>query len=162
MELIRSGVVVGWALAFTLLVSPAGAQDLSIEQVMTPAQVRATGVAGLSGAQRAELNRWLNEYTIRVLQVATGGGPVPRGTPSTYAGIGSGHWVKKVSNGGRVVELEDGSLWEINAIDRIDTMLWLPITNITVAAARTPIGEYKYTLINKDDGESALAKFLGK
>ena len=134
------------------------AQSLSIEQVMTPSQLQETGVATLSAAQRAALNRWLSEYTVRVLQVAL----ETTQARGEYAGVGSGHWIKKVSSGGRIVELEDGSLWEISAADRIDTALWLPVTNISVFLAKTPVGEYKYALLNKDDGETALAKYLGK
>jgi len=53
-------------------------------------------------------------------------------------------------------------MWEINSLDRIDTALWLPITNMTILKASSSVGDYKYTLINTDDGEKALAKFLGK
>lgn len=154
--------VAGIVLFTAATVSPADAQGLTIEQVMTPAQLQATGVAHLTPAQRTELNRWLNEFASRVLQVAQNLAVPPAVGPTAYGGVGSGHWVKKVSSGGRLVELEDGSLWEINAVDRVDTMLWLPVTDITVAAAKNPVGEHKYTLINKDDGETALAKFLGK
>lgn len=56
----------------------------------------------------------------------------------------------------------EGALWEINSLGRITTALWLPITNITVLKASQPVGEYRYTLVNKDDGENAMAKFLGK
>jgi hypothetical protein len=151
----------GCALLFGLVV--AVGEDLSIGQVMTPAQLQATGVTTLTPAQRAALDRWLNDYTLRVLQVATAQGPITGGAPgAAYAGIGSGHWVKKASNGGRLVELEDGSLWEINAIDRTHTVLWLPVSNITVITAKAAIGDYNYTLINKDNGEAALAKFLGR
>ncbi len=61
-----------------------------------------------------------------------------------------------------MIVLEDGSIWEINSIDRIDTALWLPITDITVLKASQPVGDYKYTLVNTEDGEKALAKFLGR
>jgi len=47
-------------------------------------------------------------------------------------------------------------------LDRVDTALWLPITNIAVLESRSPVGDYKYVLINKDDGEKALAKYLGE
>lgn len=53
-------------------------------------------------------------------------------------------------------------MWQINSLDRIDTALWLPIRNVTILKASSPIGDYKYTLINADDGEKALAKYLGK
>jgi len=77
-------------------------------------------------------------------------------------GVGGGHWISEVSNNGAIVTLEDGSLWNISAVDRVDTALWLAATNITVLESRSPIGDYKYTLVNKDDGEKALAKYLGK
>ena len=53
-----------------------------------------------------------------------------------------------MSSGGAMVTLEDGSIWEINSLDRIDTSLWLPVT------------DYRYTLINTEDGEKALAKYI--
>lgn len=156
---------IGLTLPLAVCNLPARAQSqtqttLSMAQVMTPAQLQATGVASLTASQRAELDRWLNDYTRTVFGFVA---ESRSGNSATvYASVGSGHWIKKVSNAGRMVELEDGSLWEINAIDRINTMLWLPITNISVLVAKTPIGDYKYTLVNKDDGETALAKYLGK
>ena len=82
--------------------------------------------------------------------------------PSAYFQAGSGHWIQEVSSNGRIVTLEDRSLWEIQSFDQFKTALWLPITNIVVRTASSPIGDYKYTLLNKDDGEQALAKYLGK
>jgi hypothetical protein len=78
-----------------------------------------------------------------------------------YSGVGGGHWISETSSDGGIITLEDGSLWEIYDIDRVDTALWLPITDITVLRSRSPVGEYKYLLINKDDDEKALAKYLG-
>jgi hypothetical protein len=40
-------------------------------------------------------------------------------------------------------------------------MLWLPITDIVILKADSPIGDYNYVLLNKDDREKALAKYLG-
>jgi len=81
--------------------------------------------------------------------------------PSGYLGTGGGHWIQEVSSNGRFITLEDGSLWDIQAIDQVDTALWLPVTNITVRVARTPSGDFKYILLNTEDGEQALAKYLG-
>lgn len=80
----------------------------------------------------------------------------------SYAGIGGGHWIKKVESGGKIIILEDNSVWEISSLDRIDTALWLPITSITVVLTDYAILDYKYLLINTDDGEKAVAKYLGK
>jgi len=136
------------------------AQSLSIEDVMTAAQMRLTGVSTLSAEQRAALDEWLNGYTERVVQIAIRP-DLKAAAPAGYTGVAAGHWVEKVTNEGRTVELEDGSVWEISATDRIYTGLWQPVTDITVAAARQPVGEYNYSLTNKD-GEIARARYVGK
>lgn len=141
----------------TSLLSSAWAQrspTVTVDQVMTAAEMRATGIAKLSPAERAAFERWLTEYTLRVYALARGS--------SEYAGVGRGHWIQEVSDGGRMVILEDGSIWEISTIDQIYTMLWLPITDITVVESRSPIGDFKYVLVNTDDGEEALAKYIGQ
>ena len=74
--------------------------------------------------------------------------------------IGGGHWIGSNADG-KIITLEDGSIWQIAELDQIDTQLWLPVTDITVISDRSPVGEYKYILINKDDGEKAHAKYLG-
>lgn len=63
-------------------------------------------------------------------------------------GCDSGHWVDEVLSNGAFVKLEDGSVWKIDPIDQVDTMLWLPTTDITVC---------QYLLINTEDNEKAGA-----
>ena len=72
--------------------------------------------------------------------------------PSLYRAYGScdsGHWVDAVLDDGHLVKLEDESLWEVDAVDQIDTALWLPTSEITVCAGK---------LINTDDNETAGAR----
>lgn len=76
-----------------------------------------------------------------------------------YINLGGGHWISKVIDGGRFVLLEDGSLWEISSIDRINTAIWLPITDIMVLENQA--GVFPYTLVNTDDRETAEAKYIG-
>jgi len=71
------------------------------------------------------------------------------------------NWIRSKANDGALIVLEDGSMWEIQLLDRIDTALWLPITNVTALVASSAI-ECRYTLINKNNGEKALAKYLGR
>jgi hypothetical protein len=59
-----------------------------------------------------------------------------------------GHWIQSVSSDGAIVILEDGSVWEINPSDQVDTALWLPITNIVACDDK---------LIDTDDNEIAEA-----
>lgn len=87
------------------------------------------------------MDRWLSAYTMQVLQYAQGSGKPAGSTPSTYVGNSGGHWIKSKADNGGILILEDGSMWEINSLDRIDTSLWLPITNITVIKASSPIGD---------------------
>jgi hypothetical protein len=74
--------------------------------------------------------------------------PTPPSFGRAYSSCDSGHWVDAVLDDGHLVKLEDGSLWEIDAVDQIDTALWLPTTDITVCAGK---------LINTDDDETAGA-----
>jgi hypothetical protein len=60
----------------------------------------------------------------------------------------SGHWIEWVSDDGEFVKLEDGSVWEVNSVDTIDSALWLPVTEILAC---------DHKLINVDDGESVDA-----
>ncbi len=62
-----------------------------------------------------------------------------------------GHWVQSKSDNGEIVVLEDGSVWKINPVDRIITMLWLPTDSIVACPDK---------LINTDDGEVAEARQL--
>jgi hypothetical protein len=139
---------------------------ITIDRVMTEDQLQATGVRTLTAAQRAALDRWLSEYTLRVIQFAQRSASPSTGSPASgaasYTGGSGGHWIKSKANNGAIIILEDGSMWEINSLDRIDTALWLPISNVTILKASSPVGDYKYTLVNTDDGEKALAKYLGK
>lgn len=78
---------------------------------------------------------------------------------STYSGIGSGHWIQSVSSGGKIITLEDGTVWEVSPLDVIYSAIWLPISNIVVAEDSGP---HPYKLINTDDGESVNAKYIGQ
>ena len=58
--------------------------------------------------------------------------------------------------------LEDGSLWQVDRLERLDASLWLKITNISVVEATDGALGYDYLLINTDDDEKVHAKYLGK
>jgi hypothetical protein len=66
-------------------------------------------------------------------------------------GCVSGHWVDSVSDDGDIVKLEDGSVWEIAAVDTVDSMLWLPTTDIIACDDK---------LINTEDNETVEATRL--
>jgi hypothetical protein len=86
--------------------------------------------------------------------------PLAKVIGKVYSNPGGGHWVKEKANGGRLIILEDGSLWEINSVDRIETMLWLPTESIFVREIEGVVGGY--SLINTDSGDEVRAIYLGK
>jgi hypothetical protein len=161
----ESRAFLGFCLLVVALVGPVFAQStpvITIDKVMTGEQLRKTGVEGLTPAQRSVLDQWLSEYTLQVMQFAQGSPRPANAGPASYAGSSGGHWIRSKADNGAIITLEDGSMWEVNSLDRINTTLWLPVTNVTILKANQPVGEYRYTLINTDDGEKALAKYLGK
>jgi hypothetical protein len=89
------------------------------------------------------------------------GAPRPGNPPTRpsgrYQGVGGGHWVSKKLDGGRMIRLEDDSLWEISSLDRINSMLWLTTERVTVIESDASPG-YPYKLVNEDSGNTAAAK----
>ena len=77
-----------------------------------------------------------------------GKAPTYRGRRHSSSGCESGHWVDSVSNNGQIVKLEDGSIWEVDAVDAIDSSLWLPITDIVACDDK---------LTNTEDNETVSA-----
>ena len=65
------------------------------------------------------------------------------------SGCEAGHWIESVAADGRIVKLGDGSIWEVDAVDVIYSMLWLPVTDIVVCDDK---------LINTDDNETVSAR----
>jgi hypothetical protein len=78
----------------------------------------------------------------------------PRGTPTRHgghSGCAGGHWVDSVSSDGAIVKLEDGSVWEVDAADAVDSALWLPTTEIVACDDK---------LVDTDDSETVSARRL--
>jgi hypothetical protein len=74
--------------------------------------------------------------------------PLPVQRRSYTSGCESGHWIDSVIDDGSIIKLEDGTLWEVDSYDRIDSSLWLPISDIVICNGK---------LINTDDNESVEA-----
>ena len=68
--------------------------------------------------------------------------------PGFASNCEDGHWIESVSDNGDIVKLEDGSIWEVNAGDAIDSSLWLPMSDIVACDDK---------LINTDDKEKVSA-----
>jgi hypothetical protein len=75
-----------------------------------------------------------------------------------YIGVDDNHWINSVGDDGNIIKLEDGSVWKINPVDTAYTAIWIPATDILVKESDNP--SYPYSLINKDDDETAEAKLI--
>lgn len=70
---------------------------------------------------------------------------------SSTSGCTEEHWISSVMGDGKLINLEDGSKWEVDSVDTVDSMLWLPTEGILICGER---------LINTDNGEKVGAKRL--
>jgi hypothetical protein len=99
--------------------------SLKIEQVMTPEELRETGVGTLTTKQREALNHWLNHYTKLVISVAQHPKPQEANAPtttrmwssctpaieSTISGDFEG-W-----DGETIFKLDNGQIWQQSEYD---------------------------------------------
>jgi hypothetical protein len=125
---------------------------LSLDAVMSKADQDRTGVSKLSPKERAALEQWLTDFAITMAtKTAADASPEPKA--AGYAGFGQKHWVKSNAGGGKFIQLEDGSLWEVSPIDKINTMLWLPLDDVVVVESKNPL--YPYKLVGERDAAEA-------
>ncbi len=107
-------------------------------------QAYAQALAALAGAQAAR-------QTPNVRSVAPAGAAPLAGTQL---------WLRQKIDGGNMLVLSDGSLWEVAGIDRYKTRIWLPTETILVAEWTG--GSYPYKLVNTSQGDAAQAKYVGR
>jgi hypothetical protein len=85
--------------------------------------------------------------------------PVSAEREPPYTALGSGHLIRNVTPDGQFVTLEDGSLWEVEPSDWFKTADWQQDASATVRPSG-PVGRYSYELINTQDDEGALARYV--
>jgi hypothetical protein len=77
-----------------------------------------------------------------------------------YTKIREEHWLRDKLEEGRIVVLEDESVWEVHPSDRLITKRWLRISTISVEHIQKD--GYPYLLKNSTEGESARANYLAR
>ena len=75
-----------------------------------------------------------------------------------YNRVHEEHWLRDKLEEGRIVILEDESIWEVHPSDRQITKSWLRISTVTVK--HTEKEGYPYLLSNTTEGEDARANYL--
>jgi hypothetical protein len=92
---------------FAILVLSATAQQmLTVEQVMSPEELKNTGVSTLTQAQRLELDRWLARYTRVLLAETRESGTCDPAIETQIDGDFNG-W-----EGETIYKLQNGQIWQ--------------------------------------------------
>lgn len=78
---------------------------------------------------------------------------------SIYPRARDEHWLRDKLEEGRIVVLDDESLWEVHPSDRPATGRWLRLSTITVRHTTQKEG-YPYLLTNSTEGETARANYV--
>lgn len=128
--------------------------DPSVTNMPPPPILSPSVVAGAGNVQLAP-PKSMSEASASVATSV----PAPKLVRSSdvYIGEGDSHWISE-NHDGAVIELEDGSMWEVSPVDRVDSILWLASSSIKVVSSND--GLFPYLLINTDDGEKVEAKLL--
>jgi hypothetical protein len=133
---------------------------------MSKEEQAATGISKLSDTERAALEAWLTSFVVRAMQAGQNtaapkaASAAPGAPAGPYAGLNARHWIKAVVERGQTIQLEDGSLWQLNPFNKVDAILWLITERITVIESENAL--YPYKLINSDSKSAAEAKLISK
>lgn len=70
---------------------------------------------------------------------------------AAFAGCETGHWIQSKSDDGSIIIIEDGSVWQVDPVDTIDSSLWLVTDEIVACDDK---------LIDTDDGTTVEATHI--
>jgi len=70
------------------------------------------------------------------------------------------HWLRDKQDEGKILTLNDDSIWEVDPRDRFLTKRWL--RGSTIMVEHTDKKDYPALLRNRTEGELARANFLGE
>ena len=76
-----------------------------------------------------------------------------------YPGIDRTQKIRRVFRNGRMIVLQDGSVWEVAPKDTVPAALWLPLTEVSVARDDRP---YAYEITNLDTLDRISARYRGR
>lgn len=141
MCMVRSPIVALTVATAILIPCIANCEDLDLDTVMNPQEQEAAGLNRLTPAERQAFDKWLNTWTRHVIQQAPSYHPSmtlsqwfagwpgylkPRPLPKAEATKEKQEVNQTIfrNKGGAVLELNDGSVWNITAIDQPVVQFW--------------------------------------
>lgn len=131
-----------YACALLCLFSSAWAELLLLDEVMSPEDQNKTGIATLSRTQRTYLEQWLNEN----MALASSMPPAEIVTFSLNLNL----------QGGRVLQLSNGTLWEVNPADLLISNGWILPCTITLSPNTN--SDFPFTLRNTSSKEQVRVR----
>ena len=162
------------ALAASALAAQTDASAPRMPDVMSPTEMRETGVATLSAAQRTALDAWLARYTAMIERAASHGAQAASGASGASSANGGeaysgpvavpyGSRITAVKDGGTYIVLSDGTIWEVYLPNRPSTKVWA-VGDFVIVAGRAveQNGVYYFSLINGRDGSTVAVAWRGK
>ena len=162
------------AISTILCVAALHAEDLTVDQVMTQKEQESIGVDRLSPQERAAFERWLDSWTRKVIQQA----------PTYHPSYSLSQWVqgwpgymktapiapaqaskeRQEANqtifrnkSGAVLELNDGSVWNVCQIDQPVAQFWARNQRLVVTRNQQADLVRPYILINQQRQEQVGA-----
>lgn len=158
-------LIISFGIAITILAADAF-KSIPFENVIPKEDQKRMGLQKLSEEEKEKLKEFILQQCVDAYEKGRSASSSNQSTikqkPLVYEGGSSGHWIKENIDRGTFILLEDGSLWEIDPLDKIDASLWLKIENITITTSNKGGVGYDYLLINTDDKAKAHAKYIGK
>ena len=150
------------AFLWASFLSASNAQNVSLDQLITPQEQVSLGVDQMTTAQKEQLKQIiLRNMSLVAEMMKKQGGGFPSRTGS-YTGSLIGHWIKENVDRGKMIILDDGSVWEVDRFERLDSSLWLKMSSITIVESSNGSPGFNYMLINTDDGEKVHARPISK
>lgn len=159
------------AIASPALLAQADSVAPRMSDVMSPSEMRETGVAMLNASQRGTLDSWLARYTAMIERAASHGAQAASAASGSTGGeaysgpvaVPYGSRISAVKDGGENIVLSDGTIWEVYLPNRPSTKTWAVGDYVIVAGrAVEQNGVYYFSLINGRDGTSAAVAWRGK
>jgi len=88
-------------------------------------------------------------------------GPQARGDSAPYPDPGGEHWIREIDGEGKLIELEDRSLWVVSSPDTQALAPWIPASVVTVQPEDQKDPD-RYQLTNTDTHQSIDAHYVGR
>lgn len=122
---------------------------IKLKEILSDSEYRECGLHKLTDAELANLEKTIVTIAYAV-SVTMQENTVLFSDTTSIQSTGTKHWIKSKSDDGSIITLEDGSVWQVDQINRIDTILWLPTENVLILDQNT--------LLNIDQKQKVSAK----